>query len=153
MASTLTSAREVMSNINTLQLVRGFTCLTVLLLFAGVGIIVFALPHFMIGRYHPGTSHSDGLCGHRNGTMTQCAETNSGGDWYYLAVFILAMLIMGAGSAPYFSLFNAYLDENVDPKSFPLYLGIFTIIQFIAPGIGLVIGGKFLSIYVDIDQV
>lgn len=116
----------------------------------GIGIIIFALPHFMIGRYHPGNKHSDALCNHGNGT--QCAETNSGGDWYYLTVFILGMLIMGAGSAPFFSLFSAYLDENVEPKSFPLYLGVFTIIQFIAPGIGFIIGGKLLSIYVDINQ-
>jgi organic anion transporter 4A len=117
----------------------------------GIGIIVFALPHFMIGRYHPGNKHSDALCNHGNGT--QCAETNSGGDWYYLTVFILGMLIMGAGSAPFFSLFSAYLDENVEPKSFPLYLGVFIIIQFISPGIGFIIGGKLLSIYVDINQV
>ena len=113
---------------------------------------LFGIPHFMIGRHDPGHTHSGSLCDYGNTTSTQCSA-NSGGEWYYLAVFILAMLIMGAGSAPYFSLFNAYLDENVEPKSFPLYLGIFTTIQFIAPGIGFVIGGKFLSIYVDIKQV
>ena len=119
----------------------------------GLGVIIFALPHFMIGRYHPGNSRLDGLCSHGNGTMTQCVSANSGGDWYYLAVFVIAMLTMGAGSAPYFSLFNAYLDENVEPKSFPLYLGICNVIQFISPGIGFIIGGRFLSIYVDIEQV
>jgi hypothetical protein len=32
-------------------------------------------------------------------------------------------------------------------------LGVFIIIQFISPGIGFIIGGKLLSIYVDINQV
>ncbi|XP_028413378.1 solute carrier organic anion transporter family member 4C1-like [Dendronephthya gigantea] len=121
-------------------------------LVTGLGVIIFAIPHFMIGRYYPGSSRHQGLCSHGNGTMAQCVSENSGGDWYYLAVFIIAMLTMGAGSAPYFSLFNAYLDENVKPKSFPLYLGICNVIQFISPGIGFIIGGKFLSIYVDIEQ-
>ncbi|XP_028413377.1 solute carrier organic anion transporter family member 4C1-like [Dendronephthya gigantea] len=121
-------------------------------LVTGLGVIIFALPHFMIGRYHPGSSHLQGLCSHGNGTMAPCVSENSGGDWYYLAVFIIAMLTMGAGSAPYFSLFNAYLDENVEPKSFPLFLGICNIIQFLSPGLGFIIGGKFLSIYVDIEQ-
>ena len=107
----------------------------------------------MIGRYYPGSVHSDDICSHRNSTLAQCAEPNSGGDWYYLAVFLLAMMIMGAGGAPYFCLFNAYLDENVEPKSFPVYLGIFSVIQFIAPATGFLLGGKFLSIYVDIKQV
>ena len=107
----------------------------------------------MIGRYHPGSLHSESLCYQGNDTMAQCVTKNSGGEWYYLAVFILAMLIMGVGSAPYFSLFTAYLDENIAPKSFPLYLGIWSIIQFMGPGIGYIVGGKLLSIYVDIKQV
>ena len=107
----------------------------------------------MISQYHPRSSYSGGLCNHNNGTLAQCSENNNGGEWYYIAVFIFAMLVMGGGTAPFFCLFTAYLDENVEPKSFPIYFGICNIIQFISPGIGYTIGGKLLSIYVDINQV
>ena len=35
----------------------------------------------------------------------------------------------------------------------PVYLGIWYIFTFIGQGIGYLIGGYFLSIYVDIEQV
>ena len=64
-----------------------------------------------------------------------------------MAIFVLAQLIMGIGGSPYFSLLPAYLDENVHPKDLPIYLGVWY------PGIGMLIGGKLLSIYVDLKQV
>ncbi|XP_046852310.1 solute carrier organic anion transporter family member 4C1-like [Xenia sp. Carnegie-2017] len=119
---------------------------------SGFGITMFALPHFMIGQYRPVSSFSGGLCNTGNQTVAHCLTGNYGGNWYYLIVFIIAMLIMGAGNAPFFSLFIVYLDENIKSKSFPWYLGIYNAIQFISPGIGYLIGGKFLSIYVHIYQ-
>ena len=66
---------------------------------------------------------------------------------------MLAQLIMGAGIAPFYSLLPAYLDENVHPKQMPVYLGIWSFANFLGPGVGMMIGGKFLSIYVDLKQV
>ena len=70
-----------------------------------------------------------------------------------MMLFVVAQLIIGAGAAPFYSLLPAYLDENVKPKLIPVYLGIWFCFTFIAPGIGYLIGGYFLSFYVDIEQV
>ena len=70
-----------------------------------------------------------------------------------MAIFVLAQLIMGIGGSPYFSLLPAYLDENVHPKDLPIYLGVWSLANSLGPGIGMLIGGKLLSIYVDLKQV
>ena len=70
-----------------------------------------------------------------------------------MAIFVLSQLLMGAGTSPFYPLLPAYLDENVHPKHMPVYLGIWTCATFLGPGLGMVIGGKLLSIYVDLEQV
>jgi MFS family permease len=70
-----------------------------------------------------------------------------------MAIFVLAQLLMGAGISPFYPLVPAYLDENVHPKHMPVYLGIWTCTTFLGPGLGMILGGKFLSIYVDLEQV
>ena len=70
-----------------------------------------------------------------------------------MAIFVLSQLLMGAGTSPFYPLLPAYLDENVHPKHMPVYLGIWTCATFLGPGLGLIIGGKLLSIYVDLEQV
>ena len=82
----------------------------------------------------------------------QC-DLKSDSKWFYMAIFFISQLITGAGISPFYSLVPAYLDENVQPKSFPTYLAIWQCFLFLGPGIGMLIGGKFLSIYVDIEQV
>ena len=122
----------------------------------GSGSILFSFPHFIVGRYKPVDARSSGLCLVTNTTINQGpppCKVPSGGEWYYMMIFVVAQLIMGAGAAPLHSLLAAYLDENVEPKSMPVYLGIYYFFNFLGPGVGYLIGGKFLSIYVDIKQV
>ena len=73
--------------------------------------------------------------------------------WYYMAIFVTSQVIIGAGISPLYSLVPAYLDENVHPKSMPFYIGVWQTAVFLGPGVGLAVGGKFLSVYVDITQV
>lgn len=70
-----------------------------------------------------------------------------------MVIFIGAQVIIGAGLSPFYPLVSVYLDENVQPKSMPIYLGLSHFFTFIGPGLGFLIGGKFLGIYVDIEQV
>jgi MFS family permease len=70
-----------------------------------------------------------------------------------MAIFVLSQLMMGAGTSTYYPLLPTYLDENVHPKHMPVYLGIWTLANFLGPGVGMIIGGKFLSMYVDLEQV
>ncbi|EDO47199.1 predicted protein, partial [Nematostella vectensis] len=71
---------------------------------------------------------------------------------YYLLVFVIAQLLMGAGTTPLFSLGPAYIDENVHPKSMPIYLSFWYAATILGPGLGFVVGGYFLSMFVDLKQ-
>ena len=125
----------------------------------GLGSLLFSLPHFIVENYNPVdhvVSSAGDVCQVANTTINQSpprCHVPSGGEWYYLMIFIVAQLLIGTGLSPFYSLLPAYLDENVDPKSMPLFLGIWFTFNFLGPGVGFAIGGKFLSIYVDIEQV
>ena len=125
--------------------------------YIGLGVFLYALPHFLVGPYQPTQSGPDrGFCSRNdspfgNGQMKCNLENDS--QWHYLAIFVLSQLITGAGISPFYSLLSAYLDENVHPKSLPVYLGVWTCARFLGPGLGFVVGGKLLSIYVDLKQV
>ena len=129
-------------------------------IFSGVGGLIFALPHFLIGQYQPElsdvsvSSETSGVC-NLNSTSSDKNRCFTGysGDWYYLFVFSLAQMVMGAGTTPLFALGPAYLDENVSPKSAPIYLGLFFASALFGPGLGLVVGGSILTIWVDIEMV
>lgn len=124
---------------------------------SGFGALLYALPHFLIGAYEPTSqTGSMGFCYNGGETFTKSqmkCNLDSGSRWYYKAIFILSQLITGAGISPYYSLVPAYLDENVHPKSLAIYLGIWTCANFLGPGLGMLVGGKMLSIYVDLKQV
>ncbi|XP_028411530.1 solute carrier organic anion transporter family member 4A1-like isoform X2 [Dendronephthya gigantea] len=121
-----------------------------------ISTLLYVLPHFMIGAYQPSLTGPRGpSC--FSGNITQSlgqgkCSLESDSRWYYMAIFVLSQLIMGAGTSPFYSLVPAYLDENVHPKHMPLYLGAWTFATFLGPGLGMIIGGKFLSIYVDLEQ-
>lgn len=76
-----------------------------------------------------------------------------GGNWYYLMIFSIAQMIMGAGTTPLYSLAPAFIDENVDPKWCPIYLGFFFAAAFVGPGTGFVVGAATLSKWVDWKMV
>ena len=61
---------------------------------------------------------------------------------------------MGAGTTPLYSLVPAYIDENVNPKTSPVYLGIFYAAAITGPGLGFVVGGAILGdVYIHVKQV
>ena len=68
-------------------------------------------------------------------------------------IFSIAQMVMGAGATPLYSLAPTYIDENVHPKSCPVYFGVFFAAVTIGPGIGFMAGGALLSIYVDLSLV
>ena len=115
--------------------------------------MLMVLPKLMIGAYHPlGQSVDKTLCD--STVLDRCIPTSSvHSTGLYLAIFCIAQAITGAGVTPILTLGSAYIDENVDPKSSPVYLGILFATSMIGPGIGFVAGGLFLSVYVDVNQV
>ena len=121
----------------------------------GFGTLLYALPHLLIGPYQPSlTGPRELTCFSGNTTQSQAqCSLESDSRWYYMAIFVLSQLIMGAGTSPFYPLLPTYLDENVHPKHMPLYLGIWACSTFFGPSLGFVIGGKLLSIYIDLEQV
>ena len=65
----------------------------------------------------------------------------------------MAQILMGIGSTPLFSLGPAYIDENVHPKSVPVYIGVWYAATWLGPGMGFIAGGYFSTIFVDITLV
>ena len=118
--------------------------------------LLFTIPHLMVGSYDvPDFQSKSGVCSAstNSSSLPSCNESNGGMMWYYMMIFVTAQIIHGAGICPLYSLVPAYLDENVEPKQVPIYLGLWYLSAFLGPGTGILLGGQFLSVFVDIKQV
>ena len=123
----------------------------------GLGCLLFVLPQGLVGRYEPLASNGGLTNGEvcrlsGNGTSEFCFA-DYGGRWYYIFIFFLAQLLMGAGTTPLYTLGPTYIDENVHPKSSPVYLAVFFAMSTLGPGLGFISGGSLLNIYIDVTQV
>lgn len=125
------------------------------------GSMLYVLPHALIGKHIPTSAtgillKNQEICTDSalNQTISEArCELLGSSEWYYLFVFIVAKLLIGAGTAPLFTLGAAYVDENVKPKVAPIYLGVWYVCTSFGPGIGFVAGGSLLNIYVDLIEV
>ena len=121
----------------------------------GLGCLVFALPQLIVGKYEPAIAQAADLC-QINETLrnsTNSLDICRGSQWYHMMVFVLGQLLIGAGAAPVYNLGSAYLDENVTRKNSGIYLGFYYAVATLGPGLGFIIGGVFLSVYIDIKLV
>ncbi|XP_060075606.1 solute carrier organic anion transporter family member 4A1-like [Ylistrum balloti] len=120
-----------------------------------VGSFIFSLPHFTSDVYNFGRVDDDQLClinGSSSCSANSASTSNlSVSDYKY--VFYLAMLLMGVGSVPLFTLAQPFLDESVPVRSASLYLGIYHCCNVLGPAAGYIIGAVSLSYYVDIDRI
>ncbi|XP_046412309.1 solute carrier organic anion transporter family member 4A1 isoform X1 [Neodiprion virginianus] len=122
-----------------------------------LGCLLFASPHFLVGTYRAGRQYEN-LCQRvTNTSALQTAACDSASKetdleaprGLYLAIFLLAQLLHGAGAAPLFTLGVTYIDENVSKKMSSVYLGIYYTMAILGPALGYVIGGELLQIYTD----
>lgn len=122
----------------------------------GLGSLVFALPQLLAGSYEPVTAQMSDLCA-ANGSFPNATsgveDACRSSRWFHLLVFVLGQLLIGAGASPIYNIGSAYLDENVTRKNSGVYLGIYYAVATLGPGIGFLLGGYFLSVYVDISLV
>lgn len=128
-------------------------------LVTSLGCLLFALPHLLVGKYTPlqfSTAGTRDTCLFNTTGIPRdeetCAEAKGYTAWKYMLVFIGAKLLLGAGTTPLFTLGPAYIDENVNPKVAPMYLGVWFTATFFGPGIGYVAGGSLLNVWVDLIQ-
>lgn len=118
---------------------------------------MFVLPQVLVGRYEPildsnGFANGE-ICRIGGNATSEFCFGQYGGEWYHMFIFFLGQLLMGAGTTPVFTLGPAYIDENVHPKSSPVYLAVFFALTLLGPGLGFIGGGSLLNIYIDITPV
>jgi sodium-independent organic anion transporter len=114
------------------------------LLLLGVGFLVFSSPQWFSGEYERSVFPGVNLCPAGN-VVPDCNDSGSP----LLALFFVAQVVIGLGSAALYTLGPSYLDEVVEKHNLPLYLGIFFAMAALGPAGGFVLGGLFLSSWVD----
>ena len=114
----------------------------------------------MIGNYSiPGlTNKGSNLCNIGLDGQSALAASCSGAQGYgstdkYLALFCLAQVVIGLGVTPVWPLSPVYLDENVNPKMSPIYLGVWFVSVFLGRGMGYAIGGSFSRFFTNLALV
>ena len=75
-----------------------------------------------------GVSKGSELCATNHtvfGGKDECNKDTGDSNSLYYALFILGMVVAGAGCTPMYALGVPYMDENVKAKVSPLYVGLF----------------------------
>ena len=98
-----------------------------------IGAFIWMIPHFATPAYK-----NEEIDGRGTGSLRQ-----------FFYVFVLAQLLIGSGSCPLETLGIAYIDDNVDSDTSPLYIAIFQTGIVLGPAAGFVLGGQLLNFHTD----
>ncbi|XP_050023962.2 solute carrier organic anion transporter family member 4A1-like isoform X3 [Dermacentor andersoni] len=112
----------------------------------GVGSFIYSLPHFIAPQYKFSHSLKD-LCPFVSGpTLPPGSGLRS-----YRFIFMLANLVHGCSTVPFYTLSVAYMDDNLTPQKSSWYIGIYYTAAIMGPGVGFILAGMFLGIYTDVS--
>ncbi|XP_045209332.2 solute carrier organic anion transporter family member 4A1-like isoform X2 [Mercenaria mercenaria] len=126
--------------------------LTASAVFMVVGSVTMAIPHFTTGLYEWG-GNAESTCDRSVDNTTSTEVCVASGLQNYVGLFALSNVFFGIGGATLYTVGTAYIDDSVTSLMSPLYLGIYFGFAALGPGIGFIVGGVFLDIYVDADKV
>ncbi|KAL1430499.1 hypothetical protein MTO96_014942 [Rhipicephalus appendiculatus] len=118
----------------------------------GVGTLTMALPYFVGPPYSFSQPRPDtcelATSNTANDSVPEC-DPGAGSLREYKWFFWIGNFINGIGTAPYFTLGIAYLDENFLRSVSSKYIAAFQASAVVGPATGFVINGHFLKYYVD----
>nr|XP_039250297.1 solute carrier organic anion transporter family member 4A1-like [Styela clava] len=114
---------------------------------AGIGGIMFALPHFIAPEYSLVNTEVFNYC--NNVTEPDCSESILRN---YRFFFMTSIALIGIGICPLYTHGIAYLDENVEKKNSALFSSIYFAIGGLGPALGFLVGGAAMELYTDIGK-
>ena len=113
----------------------------------GTGALIFALPHFIFGKYDAGIDSQLQFesCLDENYFEADCGRGNT----LAYAFFIIGRMVIAIGASSLFTVGTSFIDDIVHPKYVSIHLGTFYSMGIIGPAVGYGIGGGILLIYVN----
>jgi hypothetical protein len=125
------------------------------LIFAGIGGIIFILPHYINDKYAlsgagagvilPCPAGVDGLCA--DSTITGMLMRKGVGCFY------AGMLIIGASSVPMHAFVPVWIDENVKKENVGTFQAFWICMAIIGATVGAIGGGELAVIHTDFDRL
>ncbi|KAL8620027.1 hypothetical protein ACOMHN_015309 [Nucella lapillus] len=123
--------------------------------FMCLGCFLFLLPHIFVKPYTIGVGSEEMEGCSNNPQPLNCSRSGSGqGSATRLyPLFLLGQALQGIGFTPAFTCGFAYIDDHATSEHTAVYIGITYAITALGVGVGYVMGGNLLSLWVDIDRV
>ncbi|KAH3854439.1 solute carrier organic anion transporter family member 4A1-like [Dreissena polymorpha] len=120
-----------------------------------LGSFIFIIPHIVERYNYEDASSSSGPTDTCKGPGPQGGGPpceSKGVKW--VGVFMVAQIVHGIGFTPMFTLGTTYLDENSNPQTAAMYVGICYAATAIGVAVGFFAGGQFMQKwFVEFDRV
>ncbi|OQR66395.1 solute carrier organic anion transporter family member 4A1-like [Tropilaelaps mercedesae] len=108
-----------------------------------ISYFLFTVPHWIAPEHeHAAASHSSLTCAIES---SSCRQSDMNLE-SYKGIFIIANILHGIGSSPFYTIGVAYLDDNTPAERSGLYIATFYATAILGPACGVMMGGYFSSL-------